>query len=560
MEDAKANWRAAAAEANDRVAVKDAGAIARAKLRAVYDGFVDAPETLTLAAIKEQLLPTHIRDVGCLQLAHRMLLFADRLGVFAGESAEETGQRRVDLFESVYLPVLKRLGEGDRGLVATIVSNAAEKGLVDQLHVSVMDAVLVLEEKFSIQLQVVLMRLDRLEEAFTSGGEILRRAVVELRRLQGYLRDKEERDRKVALAKSAVKIGVSLAPIVGGALNAGVDAVAAFVEGAGAAVVCQYLADPTDIAAARQILECVSGVKSTLTNAQLQPLLVAMSPYASLEELDADLASAEACLRVDASAKEADVLYGAADAVGDVEAEVRAPDEVNDQLDKFKDVTTDAIVEHVVDKVTPTKRSAAEPRRDERARLPLAAPAGMPGGGGGSADTPALAPIGRALTCHPLPSMLVDAAAPAAPGGTALPAHVPSGAAEDVGAGGAVPPGPGPVAPASGELVGAMQEPAGTGTRQFGADFFAGVAGWSSAVLTSKLVEYASFASPERDEFAGVVRANAKQQLINGACMVRCEQADEVVAGLLGDWRQRTGPRLTVQCFVRDAKKHAPCL
>ncbi|GAB0498784.1 hypothetical protein MMPV_010137 [Pyropia vietnamensis] len=480
MEDAKANWHAAAAGANDLLAVEDVAAIARAKMRAVYDGFVDAPETLTLASVKEQLLPTHIQDVGCLHLAHRVLQFADRLGVFGGESAAVTSQRRRDLFESVYLPMLTQLGKDDHGLVAVIVRHAAEKGLVEQLHVSVIGTALLLEKKFSTQLQVVLMRLDLLEEAVKSGGEILRRALEELRSLQGYLR----------------------------ALNAGVDAVATFVEGAGAAVVCQYLADPTDIAAARQILKGVIDVKSTLTNAQLQPLLVAMSPYASLEELNADLAFTERCLCVDASAKEAGVDCGAADAVGDMEAEVRAPDEVKDQFEKSKTATTDAVVRPVVDKVMRMKRSAPEPGRDERAPLPLAAPAGMHGGSGGSADAPA----------------------------------------------------PGPVAPASGDLVSAMQEPAGTGMRQFGADSLAGVAGWSSAVLTSKLVDYASFVPPERDEFDGVVRANAKHHLINGACVVRCEQADEVVVGLLGDWRQRIGPRLTVQCFVRDAKKYAPCL
>ncbi|GAB0497632.1 hypothetical protein MMPV_008967 [Pyropia vietnamensis] len=392
MEDAKANWHAAAAGANDLLAVEDVAAIARAKMRAVYDGFVDAPETLTLASVKEQLLPTHIQDVGCLHLAHRVLQFADRLGVFGGESAAVTSQRRRDLFESVYLPMLTQLGKDDHGLVAVIVRHAAEKGLVEQLHVSVIGTALLLEKKFSTQLQVVLMRLDLLEEAVKSGGEILRRALEELRSLQGYLRDKEGRDRK---------IGVSLAPIVGGALNAGVDAVATFVEGAGAAVVCQYLADPTDIAAARQILKGVIDVKSTLTNAQLQPLLVAMSPYASLEELNADLAFTERCLCVDASAKEAGVDCGAADAVGDMEAEVRAPDEVKDQFEKSKTATTDAVVRPVVDKVMRMKRSAPEPGRDERAPLPLAAPAGMHGGSGGSADAPALASIGRALTRHP---------------------------------------------------------------------------------------------------------------------------------------------------------------
>lgn len=56
------------------MALVDAATQALVELQAVYNGFVAAPETLTLTAIAEQLVLSRIRDARCLRLGHRVLL------------------------------------------------------------------------------------------------------------------------------------------------------------------------------------------------------------------------------------------------------------------------------------------------------------------------------------------------------------------------------------------------------------------------------------------------------------------------------------------------------
>ncbi|KAK1863427.1 hypothetical protein I4F81_005983 [Pyropia yezoensis] len=361
VRDAKAEWSAAAATAKDEVTAVSAAATALAELRKVHDGFLAAPETLTLADIKEELLRGRIRDVRCLRLAHRMLLFADRVGVFVCEDRAVTTQRRHDLFEQVYQPAVGWLDTGDRGLVAAIVRHAADQGLVERVHLSIMGVALELDHKFSTQLKAVVERLNRLESAMTTAGQLLCDTMQELRDLKEHLIEKEELDRRVALAKSAVKIGVSLAPIVGAALNAGVDVAAVFADGTTElAVVCRHLVDPADIGAARQILQRVSDASSTLPAAKLEQLQAAVRPYASLEDVNVDLEFAEQAL-VDAGVEDEGVLADMPQAEDGSVLKDPPSDQAEDRCVKFKDVVTDVAIDHCVEEAAAQKRGRAQP-------------------------------------------------------------------------------------------------------------------------------------------------------------------------------------------------------
>lgn len=572
IRDAKAEWLAATAKARDKVAAAGAAATALAELRSAHDGFVAAPETLTLEAIREQLPRTRIRDVRCLRLAHGMLLFADRVGVFAREDGGITSQRRIDVFEQVYQPAVGWLDADDRGLVAAIVRHAAEKGLIDQLHVSVMGVALELDRKLASQLVMVLERLHHIEAAVSNAGALLCSTVEELRTLQVHLRDKEERDRKVALAKSAIKIGVSLAPIVGGALNAGVDAVAAFGNGAAQmAVVCQHLADPTDVAAARHILRCVGDGKHTMNAAQLQQLQTIVYPYMSLEAVDADLAFVEDAL-LDAGAGDGIIQGDTAVAeCSSSAAEEPAFDVAEGKVEKLKDVATDAVVEHAVDKVADERRGRLQQNADTPPRKSLATTARELSGSGSTLEPASTRHCHNPPVC-PETTASDGVGAPASPLPVASsPRAPPLSATADSVAGRLASPHPvlhlAP-APASDEQVGDTRVPAVTPRRggddgrldaEFGAPFFAGVMRWDCNTLATKLVAYvaSNYASPKRAAFDTVVHDCADAHDIDGTTLVRCRDPAETTSYLLGSYKARHGVVVSVGSFIEDAKRYA---
>ncbi|KAK1864970.1 hypothetical protein I4F81_007506 [Pyropia yezoensis] len=568
ISDAKAEWNAAAAKAKDEVAVVSAAARALAELQVVHDGFVAAPETLTLAAIKEELVRSRIRDARCLQIAHRVLLFADRVGVFAREDGGVTTQRRHDLFQRVYQPTVGWLDTpGDRGLVASIVHHAAEQGLVDHVHLSIMGVALELDHKFSTQLKAVVERLNRLESATVNAGKLLCDTVQELRDLKEHLRDKEELDRKVALAKSAVKIGVSLAPVVGAALNASVDVVAAFADGTTElAVVCRHLVDPADIAAARQVMQHVSDASGTLPAAQLEQLQAVLHPYTSIKDVNEALAFVEEAL-VDEGVEDEGVSGDIPKVQLDSVAEEPASDEAEDKLEKFKDVVIDVAIEHGVDEMAPDKRGRAQPGSAKSTPTPVATPAGVQGGAG--VHAPPYNSIGRSPPARPEAAESDEAGTSAAPLPTPHPVRPPSSPALAGGVAASVSPPPaGPLAHAPGELVGATGVPAmallrGGGpsspATDFGAPFFAGVLRWDCDTLASKLVDYVTcgYAPPKRAAFDTLVRGCAAAHDIVGATLVRCRDPAKTAAYLLGESPPSHGVAVSVTSFIEDAQRYA---
>jgi len=95
-----------------------------------YDNFVVAPADLLVGALEAALTPFDDRNVRWHVLAHRVLLFAARVGVFGVETADEAAARRVDWFERMYQPVRRVLTPCERAMIASLVRRAADNGLV----------------------------------------------------------------------------------------------------------------------------------------------------------------------------------------------------------------------------------------------------------------------------------------------------------------------------------------------------------------------------------------------------------------------------------------------
>jgi len=360
-ENARAEWRAAVAEARSQVAVVSAADRALAELHGVLDGFVSESNALNVAALKRDLTTSRIKDVRCLRCAHHVLVYAEGLGIFVGEAAEKTKARRIHFSENVYEPVLGHLQEGDAHLVAAIIRDAAKHGLVEDYHQPDITTALHLHKVFYAELFLVHHRLNGLGDALTTTCRLVQGTMEELRGLQQHVHDKEQRDKKAAVAKTLVKLGLSLAPVVGGALNIGVDAVVAFAESAtGAAVVYGYMANPTNFAAAREFLRCVQDAKGSMTPGQLTQLEGLLRPFPSLEELDKQLGYAVQVAGMDAGAGDEFVQE-----VSEVEdtgsAAEPADNAAEDVFGKPSDAMRDAAVEYVVDAVVDAQRPNATP-------------------------------------------------------------------------------------------------------------------------------------------------------------------------------------------------------
>lgn len=349
-----------------------------AALQAALDTFAAHPEMLTeVAAFKWLLVPTRILDVRCLRCAHQLLLLSVRLGLQLRPSpGGDTKASGHGWFERVYQPVLGHLEPRDKRLVATIVMDAAKHGILDPIHVPIMSTALCLHATFFDELahiREILVHVNHrvhcLETAAKSTGQLLFSTMMGVRDLQHYIQDKEKRERRVALVKSLVKIGLSLAPLVGGALSSAADAVEVWVNSAaGAAVVYQHMADPSDLAAARRVLQRIHDVKDTLTPTQQRSLKKCLHPYDSIEQVDRELAWAARSLQAPEAATTSDGAAVSADGVeggrsdcgeettagGGAAVEAAAPDD----LDKPQEVVVDALVDEGVD------RAAGRTRRD----------------------------------------------------------------------------------------------------------------------------------------------------------------------------------------------------
>lgn len=577
-EAAKAKWRASAAQLTLQAATPPSAADrALSALKEVYAGFVADPETLTLGNLDQAVPAGRVVDVRGLRCAHQILVFADRLGLFAQSSAEETEARQLSVYEHVYLPILGSLEPVDRHCVDLLVRRAAEHNLLAAHHVSEMITALYLHATFHCELRQVNLRLNNLETAVDHLGQHLSDTIQGLCGLQRRIQDKEEREQKVALVKSAVKLGVSLAPFIGGVLNVSADVVAALAEGAsGATAMYQLLADPADATAALKVIRCVQDEEESFTTEMQERLAKMLIPYQSLEAVVEDLESAAKELGTDIGPTANDV---AASSAGVAESVVVVPreeaaDEVaaaqaeaaEDHWSKPQEVLLDALGEHTVD-------WAADQRRGAAARpVPSAALTLSPSTTGNASPCPTVSldrqavATGPAAVGAPRPTRRSErprprahecgVAGPAAP--TAVVALTPS------------PPRAGyadsPAENSVPEVVQAAIFPTvATGSctpRCFGAPFFAGVADWRIDAVVAKLVAYVAGNYPrdDRDAFAAAARDGAAHNFIDGAAVVRCEGADvaKVVADLLGTvWCARSGTVVSVRRFFVDAKAFA---
>lgn len=475
-------------------------------LQAAYDGFVADPTALTVGALITALTPPRERDVRWHVRAHHLLLLAARVRVFAGESPTETVARRMDWYRRVYIPAMGVVTPCDRHVVGAIVRDASEKGVLEPLHVSIIDTSLELHATFYAELMAFHKRPIDVEERADRTAKLLYEAFDQLNTMRQYLVDKAAHDRKVALIKAAAKIAACLTPVVGNVLAVTSDVVAEVSDGAAVATAfTAYMADPTDMAAARHVLSLVRDAEAKLTPAQGDELRAAMSPFESLAQLEERLGWA-ACELELPTVVEGD---GVADATGDPagggeaggmasnadsegvagttgdtvcggEAGGTASDRDSDSLGDAKGAMRDAAADILVDEV--------DARR---------------GGGASRLETP---PAGVAPVPAPATAAAVGAVAPA--------------------------------------------------PRPTDATFFTGAADWSTAEVVDRLVAYVLRGDDvaERQALEAVVASAAVTHGVTGVSIVETPTPRETAVCLLGAWGERHGTVISVESFIVKAQ------
>lgn len=271
------------------------GGDAARKLTVAFVNLADQPAALSWSAMKHAVESCGVVDLPSLAAAHRVL----QLGVAAGVcpsaltsdvQGTEAASVRTWCYESVYLPAVGHLQPGESGMCRAIFANALHCGLLDKMHHTTLVGLLAHDSAIQGQFARVLARLDvleRIQDALCDAGSRVYENVQQLRR---SLDERDRRRRKVAVATSCVKVGVSLVPLVGAALGSGAEAAicavadAACTESlAAGSVVIRFFADNGDLAAARDIL---SAAKDKLPAPELAALERCIQPqYQSLEDL-----------------------------------------------------------------------------------------------------------------------------------------------------------------------------------------------------------------------------------------------------------------------------------
>jgi len=373
-------------------------------------------------------------------------------------------------------------------------------------------------------------------------GQHLRAAIKHFKNIGQDIVDKEECERKVALAKPAVKIEVSLARVVGGILSTTFDVVAGLADGlpSGAAAVSRYvaqrsaIADQTDLAAAREVLVMVGNVEDALSLAQAEQLSAAVQPFKSVVALEEELGSVTKVL--DCGGTEPDGGVDAvSDSAGDGEASEAASDARCALLEDFKGATPEAAVEHGGDK--------ADELRNRAALRPAISPAIDPlpsaGGGGRATPPPPFAPpfsvpIATATASHPPLSTGAgcNAAAPAA-----LPAP--------------------PTVPTEGAT--AAPWPHAAAPRPSDADFFAGARDWTGTETAHRLVEYVArvYDAPERAALQTIVLATAAEHGVTGESLLEGPDVHEMAVCLLGYWGGRLEVVTSATSLIENTRRFA---
>lgn len=558
---AKIDARRAAAEAAvNKVAVAAAAdAVGRglADLQAVYHRFLAEPSALSVGALESALMPPRDRDVGWHLLAHQVLCYAASTGIFGDETTKEMDARREAWYTRTYLPVLGVLKPCDHAVVAELIRNAELRGLLHIRHVTSALTGLQLHGTFYAALLDIHRRLAGLEKNVTNAGELLFKTMQNLHGLQQRLVGQEEHARKVALAKSAVKIGVSLVPVVGGLLGVSVDVVGVLVDGSSeaTALLTRTLVDPTDLSAARQVLTLVHDAEANLTREQMIELRAVVHPYESVAEVQKSIVAAQEQLAEAATlpelATDAEV-EGVHDAVGDMagggdgggergcECAEAASDGESGKLDDLKDAIKDAVIEHRVDAAyaQPAVQPDAPPLTPAGVPPPGVSTAGRPAGDAAGATPPprpALPSTGATSGATPaIPPPPLRAGRVVAPVAAAPPASTPDAAA--------APPRTTAAAP-----------------RPPDAAFFADAADWTVAETADRLVAYVArrYDAPAREELAAIVRTAAAEHYVTGQSIVDSQRHRDLAVCLLGEWGTRQGVLMSVERFIDKAKRFA---
>jgi len=536
LESAKAAWRAAADAVSTDEAAADPIAQALVSLQTAYDGFVAATDTLSVGALEAALTPPDDRDVRWHVLAHRALLFAVRVGLFGPETTREAVKRRNFWFKRIYGNMMGVLTPCDHVIVSALVCEAEENELLEPYHISDVDMGLELHATFYAEVVNMHSCLADLKEEANCAGQHLRAAIEQLNNLGHYIVNQEAHARKVALAKSAVKIGVSLAPVVGSVLGVTVDMVAELVDSlpGGAAAVVRCLADPTNVAAARQVLVMIGNVEDRLSPALTEQLSSAVTPFESVAALEGELGRVATLLECAGAEKEG-VVDAVGDAVDDGGAGEAAPGAGSDPLDDFQGAMRSAAIEHGVDEADQLRcRVASRP-----AAPPAVHPPSSAGGGG--------------CTSLPPPSASPSMATPAA----ATVSHPPPSAGAGSGAAtSAVPPAL-PAAPEAGGSAATLPPPAAP--RPSDAVFFAGARDWTEAETADRLVQRVArvYDAPKRAALAAIVRATVAEHCVTGESLEECTDAHAMAVDLLGDWGGRRGVLAVVTRFIEKVQRLA---
>lgn len=549
--DAIEAWRAATGEGDTDLIVPDPVSHSLAVLQAAHDGFVADPDSLSVGALEAALTPPSERDIRWHVLAHQLLLFASRRDFFRAETLEEAAELREAWYERMYAPTVRKVKPCDHDIYLELVRNAKVNGLLEQCHLASTVMGLELHKTLYNEISDIRRRLQGLEDKFHHAGQMLVDTMERLGNLQQYLADKHKHDRKVALATSAFKVGLSLAPIVGGALSVTVEAVAELVDGASVAAeaMVQARVDPADLSAARKVLLLVLEAEPNLTPYQATELRAVVHPFESVAAVVEEIDEAEVILEVRNEVEGASFNDAEGDTTGGCAADGPPSDTDSDPADDFRS----AVQEEAVDLAAGAlgeRYGVAPSQPNEQPAAPAAPAATSADAPPASVPTAACCPVGThgrgtpprsetgPLAGPPPWSVAVPAQRPPPLGGTAVAAPY---AAAAVAAAAVLP---------SGAVA---ADPLPTDE----AAFYEGARDWSARTVADRLVAYVArgYEPAWREELATVVRAQAVGHRVTGVSIVGCRRRKALATALLGTMTRCEGAFESVVSFIADVQR-----
>jgi len=272
-----------------------------------------------------------------------------------------------DCVHPQYKSALPVVSPNEKGIVNALVRDAVNKGLLDPMHLSITDMGMELHATFYNEMVDLHRRLILVQGQVKRTGELLFAAMEQLDCVRQYLVDKAAHDRTVALVKSAAKIGASLAPVIGGLLAVTVHVVAVLSDGLrGVKAVALHSADPTDLAAARNVLAFVRSAEADLTPAQRIELQAVVHPFESVAEVEERLAWVASVLELPCDVEREGIVE---DTSSDSMVSKAPSNDDSDPMKDLKDDLEEVVLDIAVDVVI------AEPSVPQASRSTVAASA-----------------------------------------------------------------------------------------------------------------------------------------------------------------------------------------